>query len=265
MILYSHYSLDLDAASTLALAYMVTNAEKIVYVSADITKKEFLALHDKDEPYLILDVDCEGLGIKGKKTTKDGNTFVLSAFSSYLDMQDDDYKQAFLGLASFIDTVDAKLPTGRESANNAWLTVFLDLKRIRITDPELFNAWVDIIEGHYLNYIAIDVAQEETKRAFWQYSNIAYIKCPREHLTIKFLMRQGADFVIYEDGNNMGIVISDNVSRAVAPELGRALPGWFVHASGFLVAWGTKKAQKDTPSGFKLKEIANIINGVYNE
>jgi len=78
-------------------------------------------------------------------------------------------------------------------------------------------------------------------------------------------MKKGADFVIYEDGNNMGIVISDTVARAVAPELGRALPGWFVHASGFLVAWGTKKAQKEVPSGFKLKEIADIINGVYNE
>ena len=266
MILYTHYALDIDAASTLALACMITGSQEIRYIRADVTKKEFLALHNSKEEYLILDIDCEGLGIKGRKVIRyDGAAFVLSAFSSYLERQDDKYKQTFLWLANYIDVVDAKLPASKELPENSWLTIFLALKRISRTDEELFKVWLQIITGHHQNYLATFVAQEEAKQANWSHSNIAYIKSPKEHSTIKFLMHQGADFVIYEDGNNMGIVISDNVSRAVAPELGRALPGWFVHASGFLVAWGTKKAQKEVPSGFKLKEIADIINGVYNE
>jgi len=151
MILYTHYSLDLDAASTLALAFMVTGALRVKYISADITKKEFTSLHYIEEDFLMLDIDCEGLGIKGKKIVKDGQTYILSAFSSYLALQTEDYKEAFKDLALFIDQVDSgnKLPAASLYGN--WLTIFLAIKRKISTDPEVLEAWFVILEGHYKN------------------------------------------------------------------------------------------------------------------
>jgi hypothetical protein len=257
--------MDIDAASSVALArLMYPDKEKhpIKFLGSDVTKEEFHLLHPKGKRYLLLDIDCSGIGMKGTKKTIGDRTFVMSAFSLYLSTLDADFKEAFSDLANFIDIVDSKI-LRIEQHNSEWLTVFKALQRTTTTDEGLLEIWCKIIEGHYRNFMARYVAEAEAEKASWPFNNIAIIKNPKEHLTSKILMNKGADFVIYEEANNMGILISDKVSRSIAPELGRALPGWFVHPSGFIVAWGTKKAIKRTPSGFKPKELAQIVKGIY--
>jgi len=80
------------------------------------------------------------------------------------------------------------------------------------------------------------------------------------------LFSRGADFVVYVDGNNLGVVRRTDCSISTATDrlLGLIREAgeegeWFVHPAGFLVARGTRKAPARTPSRLTAKQIADAV------
>jgi hypothetical protein len=72
----------------------------------------------------------------------------------------------------------------------------------------------------------------------------------------KIAFRQGADFVVYQDGFNIGILRGQFCNFNLA-ELYRELPeGFYLDPRGFMLAWGSKKFPKQTPSPLSAKELA---------
>ncbi len=70
--------------------------------------------------------------------------------------------------------------------------------------------------------------------------------------------RQGAEVVIYQDGNNLG-AIRETSSSLDLGEIYRMLPeGFYLDGRGFLLAWGTKKFPKQTKSPVTAKELAQM-------
>jgi len=274
MLIYTHTDLDIDAASSAALACLVYSIpiEQVYFINAGITKNEFKTnIHlgnEKIKPcYLILDVDCEGLGIKGKQEVINGRTYVNSAFSSLLDyININDINKAFSNVAVYIDNIDSHKNINKNSTNDdvSFFTTFIALKKVYTNDKKLLLVWKDVIEGIYSNYLGMKLAIEEANNAQWPYNNIAVIKNSRDSRASKILLNRGANFVIYQNGNNIGILINDEVPRTIATLLGQALPEWFVHPSEFLVAWGTKKDLKAEPPKINTKELSKLINEIYN-
>lgn len=79
----------------------------------------------------------------------------------------------------------------------------------------------------------------------------------------KIAFRKGAEFVVYQDGLNIGILRGHNSSFNLG-EVYRELPdGFYLDPRGFLLAWGSKKFPKQVPSPVSAKELAlKLVNGL---
>ena len=142
--------------------------------------------------------------------------------------------------------------------------IFNSFKKSSKNDYELLEIWEKFFNGLYtLKTKSKEEYLIEANRAEWPEKYISVIKNSSQNAPIKILMSRGAQFVIYTDNNNIGIIINDSVPRVVAVELGRMLPDWFVHPSGFLVAWGTKKAIKPCKPKETVKDLINYIKDIY--
>jgi len=252
MSIYTHLSLDLDAASSVSL-YLLCNPNlsvtDVVFVPADFDGKTM-----KYEDVAI-DIYAGDKGIKGDK----------SAFSSILNIVDKRYKNAFLSMSKFIDAHDS---TGDwKSAYNVpkdekiptILDTFRWYKRSIKEDKLILNHWASVINGVWLSYNDYNRAKKLALRAQWDGPYVAIIKGSAPLQTCSILFDMGADFVVYESGNNIGVIRSNNNKEHLGNHLVKWFPDWFHHPDGFLSCWGSNKAPKEQPYDTTAEYVAELV------
>lgn len=78
------------------------------------------------------------------------------------------------------------------------------------------------------------------------------------------LYEKGVDFLIYKEGNNIGISRSPFRSSPSLTELKKYIEedGWFFHASGFLACRGSIKYPASTPSKYTPEDLLKLIGRI---
>jgi len=259
MKVYTHSYVDLDAAFSAALVRL-NNCDKkcdIKFIPAD---HDGVGLDDGDS--IIVDVYAGGKGLKGDK----------SAFSSYLSMHCNNvYQEAFSNLANFIDAQDSTgdWTTGYEIYGDGIDSIptlqylFNSLRSSFDDDEALVNFAHNVLIGDLANYKKLKKALLEADESEWVYNNIAITK-GKEVQTTGILFSRGADFVIYENGNNLGVLRSKYLTKInLGDKLKKELPSWFHHESGFLSSWGTRKAVKSAPPSISSEQLAGLVHTLF--
>lgn len=244
MTIITHYNLDLDAASSAALA-LIVNAEKnpkLRFISTSVTWDEIK--DEITEEDLVLDIDASGKGLKGK----------ISAFSSYIALLETKWALYFMDLADIIDATDSGLTSKAPDLND----FFLNIKYALNSDEEVVSYWKVFLEGIIKRQDELKRAYDQLERVKW-YDSIAVMPRDAERPLSKLLKQNGASFVIYEEDGAQGIIISNKVPNDLRQRLALALPGWFFHEKSFIIAWGTKKGFKKENSGYTAMDLVNLI------
>lgn len=255
MRIFTHSSLDLDAASSVAL-YMLHNPRiklfDVCFVPADYDGATM------DEGDLAFDIYAGGKGLKGDK----------SAFSAVLKIVDRKYQPAFNDVAKFIDihdsTGDWKIAydVPKEERLPTMLDTFRWMKRTINHDGFLLHNWEKVIRGTWLSYNDFNKAKKIANKARWVGPKVALIEGQAPMQTCSILFNIGAEFVIYEDGNNIGVIRSSKSKVNLGEHLSKWFPDWFHHPDGFLSCWGSIKAPKDTSSGVSIDFVSEIVSTI---
>jgi len=98
----------------------------------------------------------------------------------------------------------------------------------------------------------------------------------KPHAVNQYLFEhEGVDFIIFKDGNNLGITRNAMVNK---PDLNRLKPAleerlrekgkpeefkeWFFHPAGFIVARGTRKHPAETPSVLTPQDLLELLSTI---
>ena len=265
--------MDLDNASAVSLAMLIFDipVENVHFMSADWENP------DKLDNILIIDMFS---GIKGEqKLDKHGNTLVLSAFSSILEMYGGKDKQkCFDDLANFIDAQDSTgdwrtaypeiVFSHTASRMPTILTAFFAFKNyfgINLfgseSDKEFLKEWIKIIKGIQQSYDAYQIAKVEAQSAEWYEDFPIVIMRNQKHpQTTKALWGLGVKVIIYTRDYNIGAVRSNTCDVNLGNGLREFLPDWFHHPAGFLSCWGSWKAPKAKDSGIDPEMLAEWVS-----
>jgi len=225
---------------------------------------------------IALDIEANGKGEKGRIVTRGIKTFVLSAFSLVVEkIEDVKMQKAYEDLSVFIDALDS---TGN------WVTAYYphivgDTKEARkiptildtffalkhfygLDDLGLLKAWKPVMDGFWKRQLSDLRAEHEAKDAQWPFDHVAIISSSKEPSTMAKVHAQGAHFIIYEDGNNLGVKRSNKLDVNLGKHLQEMLPNWFHHKAGFLSCWGSHKAPKTTPPDISATKLAELVSQI---
>jgi hypothetical protein len=301
--IFTHVNPDLDAAASVwawtRFFSVIGKEPKVVFVPA---AWDGSTMQDGD---VALDIPAGGKGIKGEKA--DGGK-VLSCFATVMKMvvSEERIQKGLLDpLIEFIDVQDSTgdaffnilsprfsvgLPTRLSGAllEPAAMTredvptslrvtgltaVFRAIAHMAKGDHQkTIDTFSVILDGMYGEAVDHKQAAEHAKGATWFGKHIALIhnSTPK---TSGALFEQGARFVVYVDGPNMGVIRSHAetthlkgyvlpiVQAMAAQELGE----WFFHPAGFLACRGGLKSPVQTPSAIKGEELAAKMARVLND
>jgi len=257
MKIYTHVSLDIDAASTVALLMMHlnTNIENVEFVPADWEGP----LQEKD---IAVDIS---LGIKGINS---------SAFTEiHRGLPEGDLKEAFKPLSKFINSYDktgqwtSLYPIDKKTGKEVptMLTVFHALKETADNDKELLAFWHIIIVGIYQSYESLQIAKKQVRRVEWPYPEVAVIRGKTKPQLCSLLFSKGAKFIVYEEGNTMGVMRSPDHWVNVGTLLKPHFPDWFHHPDGFLSCWGSRKSPKETPPNTSTERVTELVSTIITQ
>lgn len=244
MKIITHYNVDLDAASSAALA-LIINSDKETTLEFISTSATWDEIKDQvSEEDLILDVDVSGKGLKG----------VISCFSSYLATQDKEWAEHFYEFADKVDIVDSNPELQTSDIND----IFLNFKYGCKTDEEVVRIWKIFLEGIIARNLELARAYEQLESVTWV-KDIAIMPPNSERILSRLLKRNGANYIIYAEEGAQGIIMSNKIPMQTKERLASALPEWFFHEKGFLLAWGTAKGFKSTNSEYTAKDLVKLI------
>jgi len=266
-----HCNPDLDACACAAL--LGVRPEEVHFIPADlkILPEKCPCCGEKipSNP-IILD---HRLGLKGK-AGHNGETH--AAVNSL--------PEAILSDPTLIQEIDEQDKTGRSSPNFN-LSQILEAVRADLKNNGMYNAdgsykldraivaaMGRVIRGLNLIYKQKQVARKAAQGIrFEKVDGYSFAIVPkdqgRNQLYTILRDEYGANGLIYCDGYNLGV---HRFPGEVEPDfrlLKDKLPGWFIHSSGFLAAWGTNKAPKHTfpPAGTpqNLDELLTLMREVF--
>lgn len=247
-MIYTHQNLDIDAASSVWLFKLYHQRDdEVIFVPADYVPNTAVEY----APDIYIDIPAGGLGWKGEK----------SAFSEILERTNDEFQEAFKDLKVLIDIKDSTGETIRIPGMSSGTIVdtFIHIKDYYGKDDNaLLLAWKPVIIGMLSSYRRYQKALRAADRAK-MIENIPIIKnAPSQ--TASILHSRGAEFVVYEDGFNVGVIRSNSSKKNLGELLRDRLPTWFHHKSGFLSCWGCNKAPKYSPADISAEELAEIVS-----
>lgn len=276
-IIYTHHRPDLDAAASVwCVKTFVPGYEEaeVRFVPANWDGKEL------EEEDLAVDIEAGGKGIKGEKGQ---NGIVHSAFASlmrrYAPLED---QGALTHLVRFVDLQDSRgsvirsLGFGKEEQSTLSVLSATSLNAVLralqakhdFNDEIIIARMSEIFDGLLETERARRRAQEESNRAFVLPGGIvAIVKEPKELYTNAILFERGIRVVIYVDGNNIGLVRSNEEPlRMDHPKIQEVVQKagefkeWFAHPAGFLFCRGSRKSPAETPSKVQPDELGEAVN-----
>lgn len=268
-MLYTHYSVDLDAACSIwAARTFLDRTDPIQFVPANWNGDEL------SEFDLALDIEA---GLKGEKLP-DGR--ILSCFSSLVAANaTEEDQEALVDLLRFVDLQDSSgdpyanlgegstlSPEDHKMLKSCGLnSVLMALKRIYDRDDEaIVNAFGDILDGLYESSLSLVRAQTEAANAIVVDSVVAICDNNREFSTNGVVFETtGVKAIVYIDGYNLGVVRSGSFTGTIFGDNAKALvgdeDGWFIHSAGFLAARGSRKSEATSPSRVNPRDLAEAV------
>lgn len=249
-MILTHIDVDLDAASSACLYYLLTFGKWIIDVIEFVPADYNEPLEQAD---IAIDIECGGKGIKGEK----------SAFSAILEIYGSpSYKSAFKDLADLLDVYDSTgtFPQLAGFPGMTIIDVFRYIKNNCVSDLYIVEVWFKIISGIYTSFVLHETAKTAANKAEIV-EDIPIIKNAPSG-TSNILLARGYEFVIYEDEFNLGVIRSNTSTKDLRKALSPIFPDWFHHKSGFLSCWGGRKAPKSSPSNISAEKLAEIVSTI---
>lgn len=291
MRLFTHFSVDLDAVfSVLAVTYLglrsTIDQVRVVFKPANWDGGGMV------EGDWAVDLEAGGLGIKGEKK-EDGT--ISSAFGVLVRRFGSDAEQKALrpwvtiidaqdayghgplrilqGLgASSAKEVEAAAQIFQATGINAVLRALQSRYRGSDGDYVVIERMAEVFEGVLEAALASERAAEEASHAEWTGSKVAIVRNSKEFQTTGILYGMGAEFVIYEDGNKLGVTRSRDskvdlhtheglrrVVESAGEIIGDGTDEFFAHPAGFLFAWGTRKSEVSRRPRVTALELAKAL------
>jgi hypothetical protein len=279
MKIYTHQNVDIDCASVVCLALINTGqsialpgmdtAHQIVFVPADWEKDDTFVEGD-----LILDLFA---GDKGDFVDTVDGIVVRSAFSKYLrERCSKDFLAAFSNLADFIDAEDTTgdwrtgyygMDAVEESKTIPTVhDAFLSIKAFcrdrtpngERSDLTIIQHWFGFISGTLARYYKWKHAKKVANKCQVLEGLVGILKSSNSMVS-RVLFDQGAEFVVYEHGYNIGVLRHPESKVNIGKVLSEQFPEWFHHPGGFLSCWGSLKAPKYTSYPADAEYVAELM------
>ena len=257
-----------------------------------------------------LDIDVKGRGVKGFKSSETGT--VHSCFASLQTLHQADTKgrwtnehmAAVREFSRFVDVQDSQgyaisnfiekacsmteldFYVAEEYGRNE---LFIDKKALLPvmatgltsvihalasslkSDAALLEAVMPIFDGFLANGLSNKRAEAEADQAEI-IGDVAIVRESKEFATNGILFERGSRFVVFVDGNNLGITrargetipCANEETIQVIADSGEGWQDeggeWFAHSAGFIMARGTRKAPMESPSKIEASELATALN-----
>lgn len=275
MKIYTHNNVDLDCASVVCLAMMNNQISKdltpsvVKLVPADWEIDDTVENDD-----LILDLFA---GDKGEIALVGDRMTVGSAFSMYLKEHcSASWQMAFKNLADFIDAEDISgdwrtayygmdgvedshtIPT----VHDTFLSVKAQMNETSSggysRDIDTIKHWFTFIQGTLVRHYKWKHAKKVADKC-QVLDGLVAIATSANSIVSRVLFDQGAEFVVYSHGNNIGVLRHPESTVNIGKVLSDQFPEWFHHPGGFLSCWGSLKAPKETPYPAEADYVAELM------
>lgn len=279
--IYTHFSLDLDAAASVwAVKQFISGMRdaQVVFVPANWDGAEMI---DGD---IAVDISAGGKGMKGE-IMQDGITH--SCFASLVNLHaSPDEQQALAALVKFIDTQDAYGSAVKHFVPGISQEAFDVLSRTGINtvlralqmvhprnDQAVFNVMSDIFSGILKGGLEFVNAAKEADKA-QLFDKVAIVSNAKARGVNGILFERGIEVIIYLDGNNLGLTRKDTCSlrmdhpaiqeivKKAGEEIGDGEGKWFAHPKGFLFCWGSFKSPANNPSAVNPVDFASVVSAL---
>ncbi|TAH37145.1 MAG: hypothetical protein EYC70_09195 [Planctomycetota bacterium] len=263
--LYTHLDLNVDAAASIWLWRRAHSPDPWPVKTVPSTW-DGSAIGPGD---VALDMDAGGRGIRSRRN-QDGS--VSSCFHVILNEflpEDGPLAEHEELLRPLADILDAQRRDGNLTRLGfpprygiyGLTGTFLALKLTCAQPEDLLDHFSRILDG----FVRMAELSDEVGRLAQEIEFIGDVAVilDQNHLGLhRAVFRRGARFLIFRDGNNLGI-LREARERA---HLGRLLEGqiqeagWFFHPRGHLAARGTRKAPAATASRYEAHAIARMLD-----
>lgn len=236
LLLVTHPHIDMDAASSMCAAMLKRNLTPAqvgrVYLGANIPQLPDLS--EVADEVLVLD---HPLGLKGVKSCLDEMKESRDYFSD-----------------EFIAEVNEQDSSGKSTPRHPLSRIFGAIRySLRETleggdvDEALLSIWYHVCRGLSMQerqkreaLKTLDMIPIETTGPYrWACS-----EGPMPPQTGELLnnLRNVTGFVYFEKGSGLGVFRFPGQNQPDLNLLHEHLPGWFIHPTGFLACWGSRKA-----------------------
>ena len=270
-MIYTHYNVDLDAVCSVWAAIRANKGA--------MTWVEFIGANEGPELASKLashDIVVDVMGPMGHrqfiKGVCDPDGLQHSAFAECVRRWFSNENQiAMAELIEYVDQLDAgTLPTEKRGVYTL-NAVLVALKTFhRNDDDKVIQDFSSILDGMLENARSRQRAKVEAESASIK-DGVAIARNTRELATNSFIFERGAAIIVYDDGNNLGVIRAQSCNvrtdhpkiRAVVPP--EELKEWFAHSAGFLFCRGSKKAPAKTKSRITAEQLAEAAREVLRE
>jgi len=269
MRIYTHFNVDLDAACSVWAAQKFVagmDTAGVVFVPANWQGP----LADGD---IAVDIEAGGEGWKG---LKDPDGTVHSCFSLILQgWAGKENREALSCLEQFVDAQDAhgsavKWLTGTDNEVLSRTGLNAVLRALQARHPRndalVVERMSEILDGMLLAGRSRIRAEKEADLAN-VYGQVAVVVNSKEFATNGILFERGMRFVVYVDGNNLGViregtetVRTDHPTIRAVVEAAGELDEWFAHPAGFLFCRGSRKAPAETRSKVGILALVHAVS-----
>lgn len=280
-MIVTHEKVDLDACASVwaARRFMCKDPNsRFGFISAAFTPPSVVP-----DGLVFVDIDAGGHGLKG---TRDADGTTHSCFALIVErFCEDSDKRALAPLIEFVDAQDISANAVRHLApgldrdvqnillRTSIVEVLWGLKEIYEGqgDKDVVDQMFMIFEVLYVNGLQRLKAEADADRAeLLGDGKVAIIRQGATPSVNAVLFDRGVAVIVYEDGNDLGVIRNPRVSwirmdheglRAIVQAAGEAVGNggdtWFAHPAGFLFCRGSGVAHAPSPSRVDLRALGD--------
>lgn len=266
--IYTHLDLDVDTAASIWLWRRLHSQEawalKLVPATWDGS-----GLAEGD---VALGLDAAGRGIRPRRSA-DGS--VASCFHRILgEHLPPEAAENEKLLRPIADLLDAQRRDGNLTRLGfparygiyALSGTFLALKLTARDEHDLLASFGRILDG----FVHLAELSDEVGRLAQEAEMIGEVALvlDQNHPGLhRAVFRRGARFLVFKDGNNIGILREARERAHLAKLLKSRLeePGWFFHPRGHMAARGSRRAPASTPSRYAPQDVARLLDAALKE
>ncbi len=271
--IYTHLDLDVDTAASIWL-WKRLFPEETWEVELKPATWDGSGMSADD---VALELEAGGHGIRSRRLA-DGS--VQSCFRVLLreelpeDLSEEEVRKLEREVGPIADLLDAQRRDGNLTRLGfpsrygiyGLSGTFLALKHMCPEPPELLEHFHRILDGFVrIAELSGEVARIVESTPF--FGEVAVLLDEDKPGLHRAIFRRGARFLVFKDGNNLGVLREAREKRHLGDLLRGRIEedGWFFHPRGHLAARGTRRAPATDPSRYPPEELARILASALEE